>query len=107
MELVIERDNADAFSLLAALVAETFITDQDELHRLHQDAFYEASNRLLNDPLMVDIRSDFERLVVIPILCGEWALPASFHVSSISAPFITQAEFDEIHREMYLGIRPV
>lgn len=103
---IVESGKADAISLLAALVAETFITDQAVLHAIHRDAFDEACNILLKDPLMMDINSDFKRLVAMPILCGSWEMPVHFHVSSLNAPFMSCSDFEELQRERYLGFRP-
>lgn len=77
----------DTISLLAGLVAETFTTDQEDLHEIHREAFAAAMERLLHPPLLRAIAKDFEVLVGARILVGTWELPAAFHEASLAAPF--------------------
>ena len=49
LEPFIAAKSADAMSLLAALVAESFISDDELMMDIHRDAFKQASERLLAD----------------------------------------------------------
>ena len=79
---------ADSLSLLAALVAECYVTDQEVLLQLHRDAFHKAVESLLSHPLMADIAAPFRNRISLPILAGLWQSPAAYHVSSLTEPFI-------------------
>ncbi len=89
-------DPALELSLLAALVAESWITDQEELLELHREAFSDAVDRLLSNPWMADLRDPFKQLVAAPILLCQWQMPAAMHVSSLDAPFLAIEEWKEL-----------
>lgn len=99
---------ANGLSLLGALVAESYITDQDLLLNLHRDAFYRGTKNLLADSLMADIAEEFEREVAGTILAGMWQFPATYHVSSLAEPFVSLKVWERIVREgnSWIGIRP-
>lgn len=50
------------------------------------------------DPCMASTRTDFESIVMTRMLLGDWSRPASFHVSSIKAPFGHMDERKKIAR---------
>lgn len=96
LEPFIAAKSPDAMSLLAALVAESFITDQELIMNIHRDAFKQASERLLADEYFKDVEEDFYNTVTARILLMSWQMPAGYHVSSISSPFITMDRWKEI-----------
>lgn len=96
LEPLIKARNADAVSLLAALVAECFITDHKSLMNLHRDAFFEATQQLLATAYMADIEKEFQELITARILIMSWEQPATYHVSSINSPFISMDRWKEI-----------
>ena len=55
LEPFIAAKSADAMSLLAALVAESFISDDELMMDIHRDAFKQASERLLADEYFKDV----------------------------------------------------
>ena len=99
MELLIATPTANSLSLLAALVAESFITDQEVLLELHRDAFHQGIKNLLDDQLMDDIAKEFEREVAFPILTTMWKFPATYHISSLTEPFISLGEWETMVRQ--------
>ena len=99
MELLNATPTANSLSLLAALVAESFITDQEVLLELHRDAFHQGIKKLLADQLMDDIAKEFEREVAFPILTAMWQFPATYHISSLFEPFIQSEKWEAIVRE--------
>ena len=90
---------ANSLSLLAALVAESFITDQDVLLELHRHAFNQGVEKLLTDPLMEDIAQEFHDWVALTVLTTAWRLPATYHVSALSEPFVPLESWEKIIRE--------
>ena len=96
LEPFIAAKSPDAMSLLAALVAESFITDQELMMDIHRDAFKQASERLLADKYFKDVEEDFTNIVTARILVMNWQMPAAYHVSSINSPFITMDRWKEI-----------
>jgi hypothetical protein len=90
---------ANSLSLLAALVAESFITDNDVLLDLHRDAFNLGVSNLLAHPLMADIAREFQDWVTEPILTTAWQLPAFYHVSSLTEPFMHMDAWEKIVRK--------
>ena len=96
LEPFIAAKSPDAMSLLAALVAESFITDQELMMDIHRDAFKQASERLLADEYFKDVEEDFTNMVTARILIMNWQMPAAYHVSSINSPFITMDRWKEI-----------
>lgn len=90
---------ANSLSLLAALVAESFITDHDVLLDLHRDAFNQSVINLLADPLMVDIAREFRDWIAATILTTAWELPAIYHVSSLTEPFVDADAWEKIVRK--------
>lgn len=90
---------ATSLSLLAALVAESFITDQEVLLDLHRDAFNQGVNNLLADPLMADIAQEFRDWIAITILTTAWEFPAIYHVSSLTEPFVDLDEWEKTVRD--------
>lgn len=96
LEPFIAAKSADAMSLLAALVAESFITDDELMMDIHRDAFKQASERLLADEYFKDVEEDFYNMVTARILVMNWQMPAAYHVTSITSPFITMARWEEI-----------
>ncbi len=99
MEILTETTTANSLSLLAALVAESFITDQEVLLELHRDAFHQGIKKLLADQLMYDIAKEFEREVAFPILTTMWQFPATYHISSLTEPFISLDEWETMVRQ--------
>lgn len=93
---LIMAKSADAMSLLAALVAESFIIDHELLINLHRDAFSQAVRHLLADTHMADIEKDFQELITARVLMMSWEQPATYHVSSINSPFISMDCWKEI-----------
>ena len=108
MEPLTSCPTANALSLLGALVAESYITDQDMLLNLHRDAFYRGIKNLLADSLMTDIAEEFEREVAFTILTAMWQFPAIYHVSSLNEPFLSSKAWETIVREgkSWNGITP-
>jgi hypothetical protein len=96
LEPFIAAKSPDAMSLLAALVAESFITDEEMMMDIHRDAFKQASERLLADEYFKDVQEDFYNTVTARILSMSWLMPAAYHVSSITSPFITMDRWKEI-----------
>ncbi len=96
LEPLIAAKSADAMSLLAALVAESFVTDQELMMYIHRDAFRQASERLLSDEHFKDLQYDFHNLVTARILEMKWQMPAAYHISSISSPYITMDSWKKI-----------
>ncbi len=96
LEPFIAAQSADAMSLLAALVAESFMTDQELMMNIHRDAFKQASELLLADKYFKDVEEDFSNLVTARILVMNWQMPAACHISSINSPFITMNRWKEI-----------
>lgn len=90
---------ANSLSLLAALVAESFITDHEVLLDLHRDAFRLGVDNLLADPLMADITQEFEDWIAATILTTAWQLPAVYHVSSLTEPFMPIDAWEKIVRK--------
>ncbi|QIL19638.1 hypothetical protein [Thermomonas sp. HDW16] len=88
--------SADALSLLAALLAESFITNQKTLLRLHRNAFHLSVETLLSEPLMMDIGKEFRDWITDGILDTAWEQPAEQHISSLSAPLIPIKEWEAI-----------
>ena len=97
----------DSLSLLAGLVAETFMTDQSTLHNLHRRAFAVAMEQLLAQPLMAELAPAFRALVGHRILVGSWELPATFHVSSLTAPFMSTQSFERMRLDSFGGLAPL
>lgn len=93
---LIVAKSADAMSLLAALVAECFITDHESLMNLHRDAFFQAVRHLLADTYMADIEKKFQELIATRVLMMSWEQPTAYHVSSINSPFISMDRWKEI-----------
>ncbi len=89
LEPLIAAKSANAMSLLAALVAESFMTDQEHMLNIHRDAFNMASKDLLANEHFEDIKQDFYKMVTARILTMGWQMPMAYHVSSINSPFIT------------------
>lgn len=56
-------------TLAAALVWESYLTDQDALLRIHEDLASEAFDRWLAVPALAPLRDVLRNKVVIPILC--------------------------------------
>ena len=96
LEPLIVAKSADAMSLLAALVAECFITDHELLMNLHRDAFSQAVRHLLADTHMADIEKEFQELIASRVLMMSWEQPTTYHVSSINSPFISMDRWKEI-----------
>jgi len=96
LEPFIAAKSADAMSLLAALVAESFITDQELMMDIHRDAFKQASQRMLADEYFKDVEQDFYSMVTARILVMNWQMPTAYHVSSITSPFIAMDRWKEI-----------
>ena len=96
LEPVIAMTTPASLSLLAALATESFITDNDVLLHIHRDAFWRSARHLLADPALVDIREEFETLVMMRILLGNWTFPAAFHVSSVRAPLMPMDVWKEL-----------
>lgn len=96
LEPLIVAKSADAMSLLAALVAECFITDQELLLNLHREAFFQSVRHLLADTHMADIEKEFQELVAARVLITSWEQPTTYHVSSINSPFISLDRWREI-----------
>lgn len=96
LEPLIVAKSADAISLLAALVAESFIIDHELEMNLHRDAFFQAVRNLLSDPYMSDIYEEFQELIAARILIMSWEQPTAYHVSSINSPFISMDRWKEI-----------
>lgn len=90
---------ANSLSLLAALVAESFITDNDVLLDLHQDAFNLGVINLLAHPLMADIAREFQDWVTETILTTRWQLPEIYHASSLTEPIMHIDEWEKIVRK--------
>lgn len=78
-----------SLSLLAALTAESFITDNEELLDIHRDAFVQAVDKVFEDELMADIEPDFVKLIARRIVGLGWQLSTSQHRSSLWAPIIS------------------
>lgn len=104
MNSLVTNPTADSLSLLAALVAESYITDQHQLLNLHRDAFFEGVNNLLANPHMADIAKEFMNGAANTILGTKWRFPGTYHVSSLSEPFITLEKWEAIVRENSLGM---
>ena len=85
---LVNSPTANSLSLLAALVAESFIADQEVLLNLHRDAFKQGVDNLLADLLMEDIVQEFMNWIAATILATAWELPAIYHVSSLTEPFV-------------------
>ena len=96
LEPLIVAKSADAMSLLAALVAECFITDHELQMNLHRDAFFQAVRHLLADTHMADIEKEFQEVIAARVLIMSWEQPTTYHVSSISSPFISMDRWKEI-----------
>lgn len=96
--LLSERPDAYSTSLLAALVAESFIIDNDVLLDLHRTAFDHAIRQIFADQLMVGVKDQFESIVVSRILGLGWEMPATWHVSSIEAPLIMMDQWRQISK---------
>lgn len=98
-----EHVTPDSISLLAGLVAETFTTEQAELHEIHCDMFACAMRSMLRQPLMDEIAAEFEYLVGARILAGTWDLPAFYHVSSLDAPFMPIRAYESLLSDAFGG----
>lgn len=103
---LVNDGSSDALSLLAGLVAETFTTDQSDLHEVHCDVFSLALDRLLSPPFSAAVAKDFKTLVGARILLGSWELPFAFHVSSLSAPFMRTEAMNLLHEQHFFGALP-
>ncbi|TWI05726.1 hypothetical protein IP93_03015 [Lysobacter ruishenii] len=101
-----KHPTADSLSLLAALVAECYVTDQEVLLQLHRDAFHKAVEILLLHPLMADIAAPFRDWISLPVLTGAWQFPAVYHVSSLMEPFIPfEAWAKMLHKSGHIGLQ--
>ena len=96
---IAQMASADALSLLAALLAESFITNQKALLELHREAFHQSVEILLDEPLMADIADEFRSWVTDGILDTAWEQPTEQHISSLSAPLISIDDWEAISGE--------
>ena len=96
MQPIVEMGTPTSLSLLAALVTESFIVDNETLLHIHREGSWRSGQQIISDSCMADIRTDFEAMVMARILLGSWSLPASFNVSSIKAPFVHMDEWKKI-----------
>lgn len=85
--MLVEAPSAHRISLLACLVAESYIVEKEDLLRIHSDYFSRAVELLLSDPLMQDIAADFSALVWNTIVTQHWNCLSYVHRSSIFSPF--------------------
>lgn len=104
MNSLVTNPTADSLSLLAALVAESYITDQYQLLNLHRNAFFQGVSNLLADSHMEDIAKEFMNEAANSILGTKWEFPGTYHVSSLSEPFIPLEKWEEIVRENSPGM---
>ena len=102
LEPLAKAASADSLSLLAALVAESFVVDQHELLKLHKEYFSLGVEILLAHRLMTDVSKEFREWGSDRILATGWRQPAAYHVSSMSAPLIPKAQWEEITGETNL-----
>lgn len=86
--------DVQALSLLAGLVAESHIVDDEKLLNIHKDHFMRAVELLLQHKWMADIRKPFERLISSRFLLCSWESPAVQHRTSIHAPFVSIDEWE-------------
>jgi len=63
---------------------------------IHREAFKLASELLLADEHFKDVEQDFNGMVTARVLSMSWQMPAAYHVSAISSPFITMERWKEI-----------
>lgn len=91
-------------SLLVALVAESFITDQELMLNIHQDAFNMASENLLANKHFEDIKQDFYKMVTATILTLNWQMPMAI-ISHLSARPSLQLIAGRKLRETTTGLR--
>ena len=73
LKLIAKHPAADALSLLALLVADSFLSDEQPLLELHCAAFHRAVEQFLSNPLMADIQDEFRSWISSPILNTHWA----------------------------------
>ena len=99
MNLLTRDPTANSLSLLASLVAESYITDQAILLDIHRHAFYQGIQNLFDEPLLKDVAKEFMHDVAVMILTTSWQFPASYHVSSLSEPFVPFDTWDKVVRE--------
>lgn len=94
LQLITKNPSASAMSLMAALLIESFLDDQDLLHDMHLAAFRQMVEALLSPSLFGDIRGQFEEMVTSRFLMRPWQPPTE-HRSSLYAPFLTEAQWHE------------
>ena len=90
LELINKNVSANNISLLACLVAESYILEQEDLLEMHVESFSSVVKDLLSNPLMDDISHDFMRLVWSTIVTQDWEAVMYTHKSSISRPFVRE-----------------
>jgi hypothetical protein len=96
LKLISQNPGACSISLLAILVAESFIANNEDLFELHRTAFAESVGHLFADPTLAEFNSEFDELVTLPIARATWELPVTWHVSSLCAPVIRMDEWRRI-----------
>jgi len=95
LQLIAKHPSADALSLLALLVADSFLSDEQSLLELHCAAFHRAVEQFLSNPLMADIQDEFRSWISVPILTTQWVESGKeFHTPSITEPFVTLDMWD-------------
>lgn len=94
LQLITKNPSAVALSLMAALLVESYLADQEILHDMHLSAFEQMVETMLSQPLFGDIREPFESMVTSRFLMRPWVLPDE-HRSSVDAPFLTEAQLSQ------------
>lgn len=89
-----QRVDVRVLSLLAGLIAESHMVDDETLLSIHKEHFLKAVDLLLEHKWMEDLRRPFERLVRNRFLLCSWESPALQHRGSIHAPYIALAEWE-------------
>jgi hypothetical protein len=89
MKSLVKEITPASVSLLAALTAESFITDNEVLLDIHRDSFVQAVEKIFEEELMADIQPEFVKLIAQRIVGLGWQLPTSQHRSSLKAPIIS------------------
>lgn len=92
LDLITKDPSASGIGLMAALLIESFLDDQDLLQDIHLAAFHRMVEALLSPPHFEDIREQFEEIVTSRFLTRAWPLPAE-HRSSLYVPFMTEARW--------------
>lgn len=86
--------SAQSISLLGALCAESHLSEDEALLKIHCDAFEEAAMNFFTAPLLEEAKRAFAELVARPILTGYWEEPDLPVASDIARPLVSLADWE-------------